>query len=817
MPVPPKPAMKRPMGRVAPKQQKATPPAKQPKAAPVPEEQKEVLVPKPMIMFSSCPHKFEQPSGPAPHNPNTKFNEEEHVFNQPSLCWDCDVHVYNNRQELLMRTVQEFDSERDRNEYLLIHKARIQADLRLQRDTEILLSWGEYIQTWLNSTRVNNGQREILSIDLQRDMSGVSAKLVWKVEGADEVPPPPAPPKPVVKDISTITRDVPVDLDGNKARPKWIFSAYAPTKTAPASLMTDNEFSTEEIRLRYYLAASTGQGTSADQEAMQMFTKIEQDYQNILNNVSDVSKFMDEAEKKRPNRLDLSDVSIFDGRKSREEVTRTFGGSQGNSFGADPSPFSTGATNSTGGFGQNQNTNSNPFSKPATSTFGQPTGPSAFGQPSFGQSGFGGSNSAPSFGQAATPSFGQSSTPAFGATAFGKPSLGGNSAPSFGTPSFGSTGFGQAQAEKKNPFAASSASSGFGQSTSAFGQTAQATPAFGAPSQPTSGLGQAAQPTTAFGQPSQPVSGFGQAPQPTTAFGQPSQPTSGFGQASQTTPAFGQASQSDSIFGQKQQPPNPFGQNTQSANPFGQQGQPSNAFGKPAGFGQSSQPASPFGQPAKPSSGFGTAFGQPAQPAASPFGGTTASTGFGQGGSGFGASTTPGQTSSAKVTHEPPANPFGRPSSSSGPAGDATLDTLNPPNPLTGKPSAPLHVTQSLPPRPPQTDSSGRLSSYRGQRATYESQPDKSIDGKAVRQEPILAYTRPDTRQPEKIWHPKAGNDPALIALSAELKKFDIQAKEEDYTETVVDEYRHLYETGGFRDGKLPLVPPMRAWVAYDF
>jgi nucleoporin NUP42 len=622
-------------------------------------------------------------------------------------------------------------------------------------------------------------------------------------------------------DINTITRDVPVDLDGNKARPKWIFSAYAPTKSPPASLMTDNEFSPEEIRLRYYLAASTGQGNSADQEAMQMFTKIEQDYQNILNNVSDVSKFMDEAEKKRPNRLDLSDVSIFDGRKSREEVMRTFGGSQGNAFGAKSSPFSTGTTNGIGGFGQNQNASSNPFSKPAMSTFGQPTGPSAFGQPSLGQSGFGGPSSGSPFGQTSTPAFGQSSTPAFGATAFGKPSLGGSAGPSFGTPSFGTPSFGTDgqgpnRAINQNPFAAPSASTGFGQSTSAFGQPSQPTSTFGQPSQPTSGFGQTPQPTTAFGQPSQPVSGFGQAPQPTTAFGQPSQPTSGFGQASQTTPAFGQASQGDSIFGQKQQPTNPFGQNTQSANAFGQQSQPSNGFGKPA-FGQSSQPASPFGQPAKPSSGFGTAFGQPAQPAASPFGATTATTGFGQGGSGFGTSTTPGQTPSAKATPEPPANPFGRPSSTAGPAGDATLDTLNPPNPLTGKPSAPLHVTQSLPPRPPQTDSSGRLSSYRGQRATYESQPDKSIDGKAVRQEPILAYTRPDTRQPEKIWHPKAGNDPALIALSAELKKFDIQAKEEDYTEAVVNEYRHLYETGGFRDGKLPLVPPMRTWVAYDF
>lgn len=571
-------------------------------------------------------------------------------------------------------------------------------------------------------------------------------------------------------DASTIARDTPLDLDPQKARPKWIFSSYGPTKNCPASLMEEDEFSPEEIRLKYYLADSTGNGALADQECIQMYNKIDQDYKNVLNNIPNITKFMNEAEKKRPNRLDFTNTSIFDGTKTREEVTQQLqnGGSSG---------FGSGGSGG-GAFGQNS------FGKPPTSTFGQPQGPAAFGsKPAFGQSGFGGSGAAPTFGQGA----------------FGKPAVS-NTSSGFGQPAFGSSGFGQGAS--KNPFAPAAASGGFGQPSSAFGQPAQTATAFGQPSQP-SGFGQPTQVSSAFGQPAQP-----------SAFGQPSQPTSAFGQSSQPASAFGQPSQPASAFGQPAQP---------------------SAFGKPA-FGQAAQPASAFGQPQQ-GQGLSTAFGKPAQPAANGFGSGTQSS-FGQAG-GFGATKQPdpdtGMESEPSPAMRP--NPFGaRPSTSNGfggqpaqaqsqspapapaqPVPDGSLEALNPINPLINKPAAPLHINQSLPAQPPQIQPNGRVTSYRGQPTTYIRQPDKLVDGEPVFQDPILCYKRPDTRQDEKIWHHRAGNEPTLIALSTELKKFDFQGAEQEYADEVKGEYAHLYETGQWRDGKLPLVPPQREWVAYDF
>ena len=48
-------------------------------------------------------------------------------------------------------------------------------------------------------------------------------------------------------------------------------------------------------------------------------------------------------------------------------------------------------------------------------------------------------------------------------------------------------------------------------------------------------------------------------------------------------------------------------------------------------------------------------------------------------------------------------------------------------------------------------------------------------------------------------------------------KRADFEAREEEYGEGVKEAYRVLYETGEWAGGKLPLVPPMRDWVAYDF
>ncbi|ETN38135.1 uncharacterized protein HMPREF1541_07759 [Cyphellophora europaea CBS 101466] len=609
-------------------------------------------------------------------------------------------------------------------------------------------------------------------------------------------------------EASIVARDAPADLDPQKARPKWIFSSYGPTKTASISLMEDNEYSSEEIRLRYYQAAAAGQEAQADQEATQMYNKIDQDYQSIVNNVNNIPKFLEEGEKKRPNRHDFTNVAEFNGKKTRDEFIQQFSHGAGSAFGA-PTSNAFGSGNST-----------NPFAKAPSSTFGQPTAASKFGTlPAFGGSDI----------TTSTPAFGHASTPAFGQGAFGKPAMGNTG---FGQPAFGSSSFGQSA--QKNPFAPASASGGLGQTPSAFGQPSttnsafgqspqtstafgqapQTTSAFGQPSQPPSSFGQPSQPTSAFGQPSQPTSSFGQPSQPTSSFGQPSQPASAFGQPPQPTSGFGQPAQSSSGFGQPSQPTSAFGQPSQPTSSFGQPSQPS-TFGKPA-FGQTAQPSSTFGQNTQQSSSISTSFGQAAAPSSGFSNATNAGFGQVQGqNAGF------GKTNDQDMESEPTArpNPFGaRPASSAATAtqpvqqqqGTAASASggFNPVNPLLGKPAAPLHVTERLPAQDPTFDMGGRLTSFRGQSVTY------------IEPAPAAAFPcfiRSDTKEPERIWYPNAGNEKTLQSLNTEGKRLDFEGTPEEYTDVVKEAYRHLYETGSWKDGKLPLVPPAREMVAYDF
>ena len=282
-------------------------------------------------------------------------------------------------------------------------------------------------------------------------------------------------------------------------RPQWILSTYGPGKNPPASLLEGNEYSPEELRVRFYERASKGEGPQADEEAVALWNKAEQAYAEGLSRINNVLVFEMEEDKKHPNR---NDFCKMDGTKSRDQYAAGFTSQSASGFG-------TGT-----GFGQPAAPASNPFSKAPTSSFGQPSGSSAFGQPAFGQGAFGGNSTQPgtAFGQ-------QQPTPAFGQGAFGKPALGNTG---FGQPAFGSGTLGQPA--QNNPFAPAAASGGFGQTPSAFGQPTQSNTAFEQPSQPQS---------TAFGQPSQTQSGFGQ-----PAFGKPVQAPSAFGQPG--APAFGQ-------------------------------------------------------------------------------------------------------------------------------------------------------------------------------------------------------------------------------------------------------------------------------------
>ncbi|KIW75128.1 hypothetical protein Z517_11900 [Fonsecaea pedrosoi CBS 271.37] len=609
--------------------------------------------------------------------------------------------------------------------------------------------------------------------------------------------------------------DIPNDLGAGKGRPKWILSAYGPGRNPPASLLVENEFSSEEVRARFYELASQGKENEGDQEAIALWNKAEQSINQILSNARDVEKFVLDAEKKRPNRDDFTQM---DGTKSRDQFIKDFESQSAgsNAFG--------GGTTTGGGFGTSSTTS--PFAKPAASSFGQPAqasgfGTSPFSKPAFGQSGFGtGSSTNSPFGK---PSIGSSSSPfakpAFGSPGFGQSSFGQPSQPTssfgqpsqptstfgqpsqpssgFGQPAFGSSGFGSTP--QKNPFAPATASSGFGQTPSPFGQPAQSGSTFGQPSQPTSAFGQPSQPSSTFGQPSQPASTFGQPSQPSSAFGQPSQPTPAFGQPSafgkpafgQPTPAFGQAPQATSGFGQAPaSTTSPFGQAASTSAGFGQTaapafGQTGAGSGSTPAFGQTTAPANPFApktaeaQPKDET--MDTTTPAPSRPAsrANPFDTTS------------GPATAPQPFQAAPPTSQPP------------PVAKPIINTSTTPHPLINRPPHAVHYTQTLPLQPPQKDVSGRITSYRGQRVEYINS--------------IPCYRRPDGQGMEKIWFPDAGATPDVVALNREDKIEDCQGGKDEYTAEILDRYKYLFSEGRFLDGKIPLVPPLREWGVYDF
>ena len=44
----------------------------------------------------------------------------------------------------------------------------------------------------------------------------------------------------------------------------------------------------------------------------------------------------------------------------------------------------------------------------------------------------------------------------------------------------------------------------------------------------------------------------------------------------------------------------------------------------------------------------------------------------------------------------------------------------------------------------------------------------------------------------------------------------DFQADDVEYTDDVKNQYKTLFEQGSFAGGRVPFVPPMREWIAYD-
>jgi nucleoporin NUP159 len=254
----------------------------------------------------------------------------------------------------------------------------------------------------------------------------------------------------------------------------------------------------------------------------------------------------------------------------------------------------------------------------------------AFGQSSFGQTGFGTPQPQPSaFGKPAAPSFGSPSSlgsaqkPAFGAPS----SLGSSQKPAFGAPSTigGGANFGSTT-PNKSPGPAFGSTGVLGQSGAHFGQTSfglgtGSKPAFGQPSG-LGGKGFGAFSSTSSGQSSF-ATGAAAAGGAFSAFSK----GSGFSSLASSKPTespFAQAA-GDSPFGKPAQAAgdSPFGNPAQAAgdSPFGNPAQTAgdSPFGKPAQaagdspFGKPAQAAgdSPFGKPAQ------SAFGSPS--ATSPF------------------------------------------------------------------------------------------------------------------------------------------------------------------------------------------------------
>ena len=305
--------------------------------------------------------------------------------------------------------------------------------------------------------------------------------------------------------------DITVDLTAGKGRPEWVFSAYGPGRNAPRQLFggPQREQSFEEMRLRHYEAAATGNMQQAVQEADALYADSLRQMDVALNDIDGAVKYVIDGANEHPNRIDIIE------------------GKTGPGFGQGPA-------------------------QPSQTAFGQPSGTGgAFGRPS-------------AFGQSTTPapssSFGQPSAVGQGST-FAQPASLGPAQPTFGQPSFGQPGFSQPSQPSQPAFGKPS----FGQP--AFGQpSGPGAGAFGQPitQSPFNQISNQNQPSGIFGQPSgQPTSPFNQ-PKPSgpSTFGQPSQPGAGpFGQPAQPAAPFGQPPSGQNRFGQpQQQPAQPFGQ-----------------------------------------------------------------------------------------------------------------------------------------------------------------------------------------------------------------------------------------------------------------
>lgn len=355
------------------------------------------------------------------------------------------------------------------------------------------------------------------------------------------------------------------------------------------------------------------------------------------------------------------------------------------------------------------------------------------------------------------------------------------------------------------------------QTTSTFGQPSSSGPAFGQPSAP-SAFGRPSAPS--FGQPSAPNSTFGQPSAP--AFGQPSQPAA-FGQPSalgRPTTSFGQPSSS---FGQPSIPAPTFGRPS-APNPLGapQQQSKANAFGKPSGPNPLPQPSAvatnPFGQPLAPTQT--PTFGQPSAPSQpSAFGRPSTlnpSPAFVQ-------PATSGAISGFSQTSTAPPNPFGQPTAPSStdtsrqpstaapnPFFQRVVSPANQPVPSIGQLSGPSSISQ--PPTGPAANRANvRSTSGQGTNGVQVQKDSQnkvtSWKGMLVRYFDDEPCYRGNDGSWQRLWFP---DGPPVFTKTVDLP-------DEAYDEATKADYVHFKETGTFKDGIMPVLPPKREWCSWNF
>jgi nucleoporin NUP42 len=240
-------------------------------------------------------------------------------------------------------------------------------------------------------------------------------------------------------------------VDLSSERPLWILSCYSPVASLPEQLFggPQREQSFEEMRFRHYELAFSGRQQEAIQEAQVMWKSAENQINNILKDIDGAVQFLRNGAKKHPNRNDIIKESMQQGQNDQPNTT-PLPAQRSSAFGQ-PSTFTQ---------------QSNPFSQPPRSSFGQPTDigrpKNPFAQP--------GNITTPAnpFAQPSNPGNSISSNP------FGNPTFGQSSPPSnpFGNPAFTQPSVPNYPFVQKSAFQSSSFGTPATPNKSVFGQTA---------------------------------------------------------------------------------------------------------------------------------------------------------------------------------------------------------------------------------------------------------------------------------------------------------------------------------------------------------